>query len=176
MLRQAVVACLLLPACVPKTRPAATAVTVGGAALAIAGGLVLADLTRDDHDPSSIEGVVEDIECAALCPIAIGVMILGVEAMIVGLIGISQTEASAPPPAAPGLETISARDARLVLPLPVMRVDAETLHLAQQARNLARDGHCDGALDVIDRIAARDAAYASALRTSPALAPCVPPG
>jgi hypothetical protein len=176
-----VAASCLVTACVPKSRAGATATTVAGAAMAVAGGMMLADLSGpgEDTDGNGRDDFNENVfACIFGCPIAAALLAAGAGLAAMGLVGLgraAETEAPpdvrvAMPPAIP--TAVASIDPRIVAPLPELAADAETIRLAQQARGAVRDGHCDAARLVVDRIWSRHPEYARALATGPVLAPC----
>jgi len=178
---------LLVPAlllgtvgCVPQTRRGSTLTTIAGGALAVSGGLMLARLHGPGED-SDHDGIDEfpdnEIECAfGGCAAATVMLVAGVVTGLVGLAGL----ATLPDEPAPGSWLVTpppppvdyAQLVPLADSLPERACDEKTLGLAKQARNLARNGYCDGALAIVDRIAEHDGDYAFALRSSAALGSC----
>jgi hypothetical protein len=159
-----------------KTRGESTVTTVGGITMAVAGGAMLTSLHGPGQD-SNGNGVDEfpdnEIACAlGGCTIATTLLITGVVMAVVGLATLNTNEAPSPTPA-PAPAVVAVAPVRTPS-LPEVASDQWTIGLAQQARNLAQDGHCDGALVVVGRIASHDATYATALEGSPALASCPP--
>lgn len=71
--------------------------------------------------------------------------------------------ATTPPPAAPAG----------IAPLPELPVDADSLALAQQAREAAARGDCAALPPIVNALRARDPDYAHALVIGPALAACL---
>lgn len=174
---------LSIAGCVPRTKVGSAATLLGGAAMAVVGGVLLADLKSPGNDTNG-NGVDDfpenDIACAlGGCAAAIGMLAAGVGMAIVGGIGLADSGEkdevpiilTPPPDAAPG--TLPSRlDTRLVTPLPEVPCDRMTLQLAVQARTAARRGDCAVARTMVEHVRERDAVYGIALAESSALGRC----
>lgn len=173
-------------ACVPKSRAGATTATVGGAVLAVLGTAMLVDLKSpgDDTDGNGVDDFPENEIACALggCAVAALLIASGLALGIGGIAAFNQLDDGGDEPAAaevpvaraaaPSAAPLPTLDPRIVAPLPELPADAETIRLAQQARSAARDGHCEAASLVVERIGRHDPAYARALASGPALARC----
>ncbi|MBP6839162.1 MAG: hypothetical protein KA190_17835 [Kofleriaceae bacterium] len=176
------IAALLAPGCA-TTRTGKTVAVASGVGLALAGGLVLADLSGGKE--GSTERDLNTLGCLlGGCLLGYGAIIAG-GALAIGALAtptlddapalaplpgqVTGPQATAPAVAAP---PAPAPPPSLLRPLPEVATDAVTLQLAKQVRSQVLGLRCEAAATTLRAIAARDPAYHRALLGSTVVVGC----
>jgi hypothetical protein len=147
------------------------AAVTGGTALAIAG-LVIARPQAVDSDGNGSNDYFLNDDYSGLIPGTL-MFVGGLALLIAGLNSREPARYEPPPQPIATAESLAPPGGAVIAPLPEIAVTFEVLQLAKQLRSAASQSQCDAALATWARIHELDAAYATAIRKGPVLAPCL---